>query len=218
MKPELFGGRIDAHSPMGGLGLHLRKSWADFPRREEGYLRADPELAAKLRQRIATGGRKLVGLSWRSLHREWGANKTAKLSDFEAILRWPNARFVDLQYGDTNEERAALRETGIELAHLDDIDNTNDIDGLAALITACDAVVSVSNTTAHLAGALGKPVWLLVPYGQGRLWYWFKERKDSPWYPHMRVYRQVNGQSWAGLVASIQKELSEFIERPDGAD
>jgi tetratricopeptide (TPR) repeat protein len=218
MKAELYGGEIQAHCPIGGLGVHLRRSWADFPRREQGYLRADVELAHKLRARLATDGRKLIGLSWRSLHREWGKNKTAKLSDFEMILRWPNVRFVDLQYGEARDERSALGQTGIELVHLDDVDNTNDIDALAALITACDAVVTVSNTTAHLAGALGKPVWLLVPFGQGRFWYWFKDRKDSPWYPHMRIYRQLREQSWADLVSSIEKDLSEFIGRPGGAN
>ncbi len=65
---------------------------------------------------------------------------------------------MDLQYGDTAAERAAVeRESGMQHRHLADIDNTHDIDGLAALITACDLVVTVSNATAHLAGALGKP-------------------------------------------------------------
>ena len=64
---------------------------------------------------------------------------------------------MDLQYGDTSAERAAVeRETGIRIERLD-VDNTNDIDGLAALISACDLAVTVDNTTVHLAGALGKP-------------------------------------------------------------
>ncbi|HVT55080.1 MAG TPA: hypothetical protein VHD34_03395, partial [Xanthobacteraceae bacterium] len=123
----------------------------------------------------------------------------------------PEFQFVDLQYGDTAGERTALREKhGISIQHLDEIDNTNDIDGLAALIEACDAVVTVSNTTAHLAGALGKPVWILVPQGHGRLWYWFRDRTDSPWYPGARIVRQQPGQSWADLVTSIVPEILEF--------
>jgi ADP-heptose:LPS heptosyltransferase len=161
----------------------------------------------------------LIRLSWRSLHRDWGANKSAKLSDFEAILKWPNARFIDLQYGDTGDERAAFeKQTGIEFTHLDDIDNKNDIDGLAALITACDAMVTVSNSTTHLAGALGKPVWLLLPFGQGRFWYWFNDRKDSPWYPHIHIYRQLRGQPWAGLVSTIEDDLAAFLAGSARAD
>ena len=86
----------------------------------------------------------------------YGEQKSARLRDFEPILKLPSIRFVDLQYGDTLEERTALKEsTGVEVSHLDDVDNYQDIDGLAALITACDAVVTVSNTTVHIAGALG---------------------------------------------------------------
>jgi len=50
-----------------------------------------------------------------------------------------------------------------------------------------------------------------VPSGQGRLWYWFKDRTDSPWYPRMRIYRQLRGQPWAGLVASIEDSFSAFL-------
>jgi tetratricopeptide (TPR) repeat protein len=212
MKPELYGGEIAAHCPIGSLGMYLRKSWADFSRREQGYLRADMGLARKLRERLAPDGRKLIGLSWRSFHRELAVSKSARLGDFERLMRLPNARFVDLQYGDTGDERANFgRESGIELARAEEIDNTNDIDGLAALIMACDAVVTVSNTTAHIAGALGQPVWLLVPSGQGRLWYWFKDRKDSPWYPGMRIFRQTRGEPWADLVSSIEDDIAAFL-------
>ena len=90
--------------------------------------------------------------------------KRAACTDFEAVLRLPNCRFVDLQYGDTLIDRErAERALGVRVEHLDDIDNTRDIDGLAALISACDLVVTVSNTTAHLAGALGRPTFVMVP-------------------------------------------------------
>ena len=62
-----------------------------------------------------------------------------------------------------------------------------DIDGLAALITACDLVVTVSNTTAHLAGALGKETYVLVPFGQARMWYRFHDRTDNPFYPDIKI-------------------------------
>ena len=65
---------------------------------------------------------------------------------------------------------------GIEVLKLEEIDNFNDIDGLASLIDACDCVVSVSNTTVHIAGAIGKETYLMLPQGEGRLWYWSKRR------------------------------------------
>src|SRR5262249_42734909 len=189
---------------------YLRPSLESFPRRAEGYLVPDPARAAQLRQRL-DDGRRIVGLSWKSQNPRFEKAKSARLTDFEAVLRLPNCRFVDLQYGDTRADLdTAARDLGVYVEHLDDIDNKNDIDGLAALMAACDAVVTVSNTTAHLAGALGRPTWVFVPYGHARLWYWFKERDDSPWYPHLRVRRQISGQSWAELIAATARHIAQF--------
>ena len=87
----------------------------------------------------------------------------------------------------------------------------NDIDGLAALMTACDAVVTVSNTTAHLAGALGRPTWVMVPHGHARIWYWFRDRRESPWYLHAHIRRQTRGQPWADLVAGVADEVAATL-------
>jgi tetratricopeptide (TPR) repeat protein len=199
----------DAHTPIAGLGKFFRQDWKDFPRK--AYLVPDRERAEALRSKFESTGRCAIGISWQSVSRKTGIFKTAALDDLVLLLQRPEFQFIDLQYGDTSGERIALREQrGVSVQHLDEIDNTNDIDGLAALIAACDTVVTVSNTTAHLAGALGKPVWIMVPQGHGRLWYWFRDRTDSPWYPGARIVRQQPGQSWADLVVSIVPEILEF--------
>src|SRR5581483_9767827 len=155
------------------------------------YLVADASRSKKLRETYFTAGRIAIGISWRSAAPRLGAHKTAQLNDFVLGLRSSDCDLVDLQYGDTSSEIAEVRaQTGIGVRHIAEIDNMNDIDGLASLIEACDCVVTVSNTTAHIAGALGKPVWILVPHGQGRHWYWFQGRRDSPWYPGARIVRQ----------------------------
>jgi Flp pilus assembly protein TadD len=213
MNPDLHAGHADAHTPLAGAGRYLRKDWQAFPRRENGYLKADTAMTKTLRERLASDGRRLIGLSWRSHNPEIGAAKTALLTDFAPLFRLPNCRFVDLQYGDTLAERETLeRDTGVVVEHVDEIDNTNDIDALAALVSACDAVVTVSNTTAHLAGALGKPTFVFVPYGSARLWYWFAERDDSPWYPRVHVARQRQSQSWAQLIAPAVQDIARSIE------
>ena len=71
--------------------------------------------------------------------------------------------------------------------------------------------MTVSNTTAHLAGALGRPTWVFVPFGNARIWYWFKDRPESPWYPRLRLCRQHNGQSWGDLIGSAAAEISSFL-------
>jgi len=212
-RSELYAGDIDAHEPLGGLGRYFRPSFEAFPRRPQGYLVADRARAKELRQRLASDRRAVIGLSWISRAPASGQSKSAKLGDLEPLLRLPGGRLVDLQYGDTLAERAAIkRDLDVEVARIADIDNMNDIDGLAALITACDLVVTVSNTTAHLAGALGKPTWVMVPHGHARMWYWHKDRAESPWYPDLRVRRQVQGQPWGDLAFAVSREVSTFLE------
>lgn len=197
-----------AQIPAGSLGQYLRPRDDAFPYREHGYLVPDPARAASLRTRL-DDGRLVVGLSWRSRNPRYERSKSASLSDFGALLRLPHCRFVDLQYGDTGAEREVFeREHGVRIEHLHDLDNTNDIDGLAALIAACDLTVTVSNTTAHLSGALGKLTFVLVPFGYGRMWCWFGGRDDSPWYPRVRLMRQRRSQPWADTVEAIAGEIA----------
>jgi tetratricopeptide (TPR) repeat protein len=218
LAPALYGDRVDAQTPLGSLGKHFRASWDAFPRRERGYLVADSIRAQELRRRLAHDGRLVIGLSWISKAPIGGQSKSAKLRDFETLLRLPGCRFVDLQYGDTLAERDAIkREVGIEVIRVPDIDNTNDIDGLAALMSACDLVVTVSNTTAHLAGALGRPTWVMVPHGHARIWYWFMNQVNSPWYPRARVFRQRSGQSWRDVVAAVTTEIMPHIDSVQAA-
>lgn len=204
---ELYRGPAAAYVHMASLGRYFRPDWASFPRYENGFIRCDGERSAQLRARL-TDGRKVIGLSWISKNTRHGARKSAQLHDFANVLRLPGCRFIDLQYGDTGIEREAVQQDlGVTVERLEDVDNLNDIDGLAALISACDVVVTVSNTTAHLAGALGKETYLLVPTGRARLWYWFRDRPDSPFYPRMRVSRQKLKQPWPDLVCAVAAEI-----------
>lgn len=208
--------KSEAHTPIATLGEIFRPSADAFPKK--AYLRADKNRADALRD-LLPKNKIAIGISWRSLNPDFGNRKTAELNAFSCLFTHPDIEIVDLQYGDTTAEIEAIRKNHSgSISHLDEIDNMNDLDGLAALIEACDAVVTISNTTAHLAGALGKPVWVLVPYhGQGKLWYWFKDRKDSLWYPEARICRQQKGQSWASLIASVTPEIVEFLRtKKDG--
>lgn len=207
----LYRGEVRAQVAMGSLGRFFRNGWGDFPQRERGYLVADPARAQGYRRRLAADGKALIGLTWKSRAIS-GKSKSTTLDEIEGLLRLPGCRFVDLQYGDTRAEReAAERELGIRIEHLDDVDNMNDIDALAALIAACDCVVAVSNVTAHLAGAIGQRTWVMVPHGSGRLWFWFHQGEDSPWYPRVHVRRQKPAQSWSDLVASFTGEVAAHV-------
>jgi hypothetical protein len=206
---DMNGRPVDAHESLAGLGKFFRSSWGAFPRHDQGYLRADDRATAELRARVKTDGRTVVGLAWRSVKPAIHEPISAPLRDFEPFLRLPGCRFVDLQYGDTRAEREAVaREIGIEVEHMPDVDAINDIDRLAALVSACDVVITTSNSSAHIAGALGKPTWVMVPYSKSFIWHWFKDKQDSPWYPRVRVRHQQREQSWPDLIRSVSEDVS----------
>ena len=129
-------------------------------------------------------------------------------------MRQKNIRFVDLQYGDTAAERADTRkELGVDVSHFEDVDRFNDLDGLAALISACDLVITVSNSTAHLAGALGVPTWIMVPSGIGQIWYWLAERRDTPWYASVSLFRLPGPDKWTPVIKEVAKALNNWARR-----
>lgn len=209
---KLYAGEVASHISLGSLGKILRPNPQSFVRFEHGFLRADEARATNLRRRITSASKFAVGVSWRSKNPVVGEIKSARLLDFEPLFGIQDCRFVDLQYGDTKQERDEVRSAlGVDVAPVDGIDNTQDLDGLAALISACDAVVTTSSTTAHIAGAVGKHTWILVPYGQGRMWYWFKKRTDSPWYPNVHLVRQELRESWKSVAARATSEVRRFL-------
>lgn len=203
--------RYDCQAPLASLGRWLRPSFSSFPR-HAGYLRADPPRAGRYRARLLEGcapATQVVGISWQSRNEKFGPFKSNALRDWGKILALPRCRFVDLQYGDTADERSAVEaELSVRIAHLSDLDLFHDLDGLAALCAACDRVITVSNVTAHVAGALGRPVWLVAPKAKGKIWYWFADRSDSPWYPSMRIFPQHDAGDWSGVLRDVERVLS----------
>jgi hypothetical protein len=214
-----YDGPIERQLPIGSLPRVMVGGWDDFPGRRDGFLKPDPDRVMRLRERVCANGKPAIGLSWISRRADLGQFKSARLRDFKDLMQRRDFNFVDLQYGDTSEERAALeREFGIRILHLNDVDNQNDLDGLAALISACDAVVTVSSTTAHLAGAVGAPTWVMVPSRRVRLWYWFADKPESPWYPRVQVRRQGRYQGWSELIQSLIPEVTRYVAERSAPD
>jgi len=201
----------DCQAPLASLGRWLRRSLESFPR-GQAFLKPDPSRVEGFRSRLARERVAVVGISWRSANKEFGSFKSTELQNWLELLKVPHVRFVDLQYGDTAGERGLVeQQAGVHIEHLPELDLYHDLDGLAALCAACDLVITVSNVTAHIAGALGRPVWLIAPKGNGRLWYWFSGRSDSPWYPTMRIFDQVVPGSWREILDTVAGELATFV-------
>jgi hypothetical protein len=204
---------IDCQMSLSDLGRAFRRSFEDFPRRDR-LLTADAARRDALRARYAARqpGAPIVGLSWSSKHNpEVGWLKSMGLSDLDPILRTPGVTFVNLQYGDWRAALAETKErTGVEILDDPDIDPLVDMDAFAAQVAAMDLVVSVSNTTVHVAGALDIPTWVMAPEGRGRMWYWFRDRSDSPWYSSVRLLPQDGG--WQQVIARCAVELGDWVK------
>ena len=187
------------------------KSFDDVKARSDTYVTVDKSRTEHIK-RLLPKENKICGISWISKNDSLGKNKSMTLEDMKDFLLLPNITFVDLQYTDTSEERANFKKKyGVEIIKLEEIDNFYDIDGLASLIDACDYVVSVSNTTVHIAGSIGKETYLLLPIGKGRLWYWSKENEQSIWYKSIQIIEQTKVGSWNEVIDKIKnKFIGEF--------
>lgn len=195
---------------IGSLPQFYRKSEADFAAAQAPYLIADAVKTAAMRQALAPSGEKIIGVNWRSFRNKYADDKSIGLKDLAAIFSLPNCTIVNLQYGDTKDEIRAAEAAGLHFNKAVSIDLTKDIDGVASLLDACDVVVSVSNSTAHIAGALGKPVLLMLPYRTGKLWYWSEAKGEgSLWYPSVKTYHQSAQGDWAGTIAQVVAELQK---------
>ncbi len=200
------------HALVGSLPQFFRNSKESFLNQKKSFLIADEIKTSMLRNQLTVKKDFVCGIAWKSKNEEIGHCKTASLNDFLPILKLPSINFLDLQYGDTLGERSDLKNKhDIILTKIDDIDNFNDIDGLASLINACDFIVTISNVTAHIAGALGKKVFLIVPYEKGKIWYWHDGLKKSLWYPSVEIFTQSKAGDWSEAIKEVhQKIVNEF--------
>ncbi len=195
----------------------FRRDFKAFPN-HAGYLRADPERTAQMRAAYRRDGRTVIGLAWRtSANAKMNAAKSVPLMDWAPLLKLPDITWVSLQYGDCKAEIAAVEAAfGIKIISDPAVDPLTDLDAFAAQVSAMDTVVTTSNATAHMAGALNIPTWTVVRSGVGALWHWFDKRHDSPWYPRMRLMRDTGeGSSVIAETASLLG--TDFAARTAGA-
>ncbi|MFN7446472.1 MAG: tetratricopeptide repeat protein [Curvibacter sp.] len=198
------------HLPVGSLPRYFRREIGRFLAAKQPYLYADSARARRLREQIQRSGKLVCGISWRSKRERLGPSKSIELTALVEALRGLPIHFVNLQYGDTREELRQLHDTlGVDVQQVEEVDTFHDIDGLAALIQACDFVISTSNTTVHIAGALGKETFLLLPMGKGRMWYWYGESGRSLWYPSVQMLVQEQPGSWSEPIERLRLRVSE---------
>jgi tetratricopeptide (TPR) repeat protein len=165
------------------------------------YIRPPKDSREQWRRRLAGDGRR-VGIVWAgNPDHENDHNRSIAFAHLRPLLGNKAVQFYSLQVGPSSADLSQT-ETGI----IDLSSRLEDFGETAAAIDALDLVITVDTAVAHLAGALGKPVWLLLPYVPD--WRWLLERDDSPWYPTMRLFRQSRRGDWDEVIARVAQELS----------
>ncbi|HEX9648208.1 MAG TPA: tetratricopeptide repeat protein [Alphaproteobacteria bacterium] len=198
----------DIQTPSGSLGRWLCAERAAF--RPRPYLVADADRIAAARARHEALGPGLkVGIAWRSVgpNARYGRAKSTALADWAPLLATPGARFESLQYGDCAREIADLGATCGATVHRDPaVDQAASLDDFAAQVAALDLVVTTSNTTAHMAGALGVETWVLLPPAVD--WRWQGAGEGSLWYPRARLFRRAPSEDWSAPIDAAVRLLA----------
>ncbi|MFM7611908.1 MAG: tetratricopeptide repeat protein [Alphaproteobacteria bacterium] len=191
---------FELHAPLLTLPLAFGTRLETIPAFEQGYLAAPAEDVARWDQRLPKGRRR-IGLVWSGSQTHANdANRSLPLAKLVPLFQ-PGDVWVSLQKEVRDVDRAALEASGI----MDVSAELGDFADTAALITSLDLVISVDTSVAHLAGALGKPTWVMLPFAPD--FRWLLDREDSPWYPKMRLFRQSRAGDWDGVVARIGEAL-----------
>jgi hypothetical protein len=195
----------DAHAPLLALadafGIDASTIPANVP-----YLAPDRGRCAEVANTLAAyAGRRKIGLAWagnRAHSNDF--RRSIPLAKLAPLLGTPNAAWFSLQPIEDDATAAALNAAS-ELIRLP---VRSEFDGTAALVSQLDLVITVDTSIAHLAGALAKPVWVLLPFAAD--WRWQMERSDSPWYPTARLFRQPRPGDWDAVVRDVSVALAQL--------
>jgi Flp pilus assembly protein TadD len=189
---------FDLHCPLLSLPLAFKTELETVPG-PAPYLAADPAEPARWAARLGDGKGLKVGIAWSGNPNSTAHERRSLPPDQLArLVETPGARFVSLQ------KDASERPDGLPI--LDLMSEVADFGDTAALIANLDLVISVDTAVAHLAGALGKPVWLLDRFDPD--WRWLLGRKDSPWYPSLTIYRQPSPGDWNAVIDAVGCDLA----------
>ncbi|WP_448561159.1 tetratricopeptide repeat protein [Trichothermofontia sp.] len=206
---------VDAHALLLSLPKYLGTTLETIPA-------TIPYLSAPTTQPVlsaAPGTRLKVGITWASgayqgaFLQRFQQRKTCPLAVFADLFSVPDISFYSLQVGQDAQALADLRQAQGLGDRLQDLrPQICDFADTAAWIEQLDLVISVDTSVAHLAGALGKPTWVLLPYLCD--WRWGRDRSDTPWYPNLRLFRQSTPEDWPSLIATVKAALCQAAPPP----
>ncbi|RKP52471.1 tetratricopeptide repeat protein [Trinickia fusca] len=196
---------FDVHCPLLSLPLEFGTDLSTIPS-ERAYLRADPQRVERWRERLGPSQRPRIGLVWSGnpMHLN-DRNRSMALADLSALFD-DAFEWVSLQKVIRDEDRPALASSPVR--HVGD--QLEDFADTAALAELMDCVVSVDTSVAHLAGALGRPLLVMLPHTPD--FRWLLEREDSPWYPSAALCRQTEAGEWGSVVEQVKAVLPSIVQ------
>ncbi len=197
---------FDVHCPISSLPLAFRTTLETIPATVPYLPRPEDARVRQWQLRLGDHDRLRVGLVWSGNPGNTNdRNRSMALDELTRILDL-DATFVSLQKDPRPHDKDILSGTEI----VDWTESLSDFDETAALVSCLDLVISVDTSVAHLAGGLGRPVWILLPYTPD--YRWLLDREDSPWYPAARLFRQTEARQWSGVLDRMRSELAALIE------
>lgn len=202
----------DVCTAIGSLPQYFRRSESSFPGLP--YLLPDRKEVEFWSMRLGSLGKGLkVGISWRGGAETRARNaRSITLERFSPLVARDDVALINIQYGQYADEIDAFnRSAANPLISFPEIDPLQDMDGFASLLSSLDLVITVDNSTAHLAGALGVPTLLLLPAHAD--WRWLKGREDTPWYRSLKIFwqREHRNAAWDEVIARLDAALNNFI-------
>jgi tetratricopeptide (TPR) repeat protein len=197
---------FDWHCPLMSLPLALGTTLQTIPS-EPRYIFADERLRTAWNARLPPRAKPRIGIVWRGGTRH--RNDHNRSIDLQALtpLFSAEADWISLQKEPGDRDAPLLHELRQIVCCGEELKNFSDT---AAVIDLLDLVITVDTSVAHLAGAMGRQVWILLPYNSD--WRWLLDRDDTPWYPTARLFRQDDTRSWENVIARVRDALQDFVQ------
>lgn len=197
-----------AHCPIMSLPFVFKTNAIEDIPSAVPYIQAEPSKQAVWKKRLGDKSHKLrIGISWSGRpENENIRSRRLPLSIIRQALCEESIEFVCIQKDVREDDRMELSSSSIR----DYRDQLEDFSDTAALIAQMDLVISIDTALAHLAGALGKPVWILLPYLSD--WRWLLDRSDNPWYPSAYLLRQTINGNWKNVISMLQQDINALTE------
>jgi ADP-heptose:LPS heptosyltransferase len=190
------------------LQKKYRKKLEDFNNIKIPYLFTSKDLK---KVKIQNPENKIVcGVSWLSFSKEIGDEKSIPFNDIKLLFDIHNVKFLDIQYFPSKKiEEKYKTDRNSFIEKIDNVNLYEDFEVLVEVINQCNLIVTCSNTTAHIAGSLGKKTFLLIPKNKGKHWYWKSVNKRSIFYPTITVFEKTDSNDWGDTMNELKKLLLE---------